>query len=120
MQHEVGPFHIEREIGRGGSAVVYAARKDGRPVSLKVPFVVDEDAGRRFLEEARRLGAIDHPGVVPILEAGLLPDGRPYLAMPLLAGETLAARLARGPLDQTQGLVLFAGIAEAAHVLHQV
>ncbi len=119
MQHEVGPFHIEREIGRGGSAVVYAARKDGRPVALKVPFVPDEDAGRRFLEEARKLGAIDHPGVVPILETGLLPDGRPYLAMPLLAGETLAARLARGPLDQAQALLLFAGIAEAAHVLHQ-
>ncbi len=119
MQHEVGPFHIEREIGRGGSAVVYAARKDGRPVALKVPFVPDADAGRRFLEEARKLGAIDHPGVVPILEAGLLADGRPYLAMPLLAGETLAARLARGPLDQAQALHLFAGIAEAAHVLHQ-
>ena len=47
---------------------------------------------------------LSHPGVIRVLDAGVLPDGRPYLALPLLHGETLAARLARGPLPDVVAL----------------
>ena len=120
-------FEAVRILGEGGSGIVYEVRihsgvEEKRPtVALKVlraELAPSERERRRFLEEADRMQRLDAPGLVKLLEAGLLPDGRPYLAMPLLDGETLAARLRRGPLPATVAVRYFEVLARAVHALH--
>jgi serine/threonine-protein kinase len=118
----LGPFQVTRVLGEGGSGIVYAARWRGRDVALKLPRDPDADMTRerqRFLDEARRLAGIDHPGIASVLDVGTLDDGRPYLAMELLRGETLASRIERrGALPLDLALEWFAGLAEATSALH--
>ena len=115
----LGPFEVERELGRGGSAVVFAARRGDERVALKVAHDPSPDDARRFVEEAKKLSRVSHPAVVRVLDAGELPDGRAYLAMPLLEGETLAARVARGPLERDVALDLFAAVSSGVEALHE-
>ncbi|MBI3209300.1 MAG: serine/threonine protein kinase [Candidatus Solibacter usitatus] len=77
-------FTLERELGRGGIGVVWAVRDSmlGRSVALKVV----DDAGEALLEEARAAAQLEHPGTVPVYDAGILPDGRAYYAMRLVQG----------------------------------
>jgi tetratricopeptide (TPR) repeat protein len=96
---EVPGFEIQGEIGRGGMGIVYKAvdLELGRPIALKV--VRCEAARRpevetRFLDEARITGRLQHPGVPPVYRVGKLPGGGSFLAMKLIEGTTLAARLA--------------------------
>src|SRR5262249_37415745 len=64
---QLGPFTIERELGRGGMGVVYAARREGREVALKVSIDdLPERDRKHFLEEAELLARISHPGVIEI------------------------------------------------------
>jgi serine/threonine-protein kinase len=116
----LGPFTIRAELGRGGSGVVYAARWQDRDVALKV---ARDDLERalagRFAREARLLARVTHPGVVPVLDAGTLDDGRPYLVMPLYQGETLAQRLERGALPLEEALALLHELAEALTAIHE-
>jgi serine/threonine protein kinase len=79
-------YRLIEEIGRGGMGVVYLAEDAelGRRVAIKVL----ED-GR----EARVLASLEHPGIVPVHEAGVLPDGRSYYAMKLIRGTRLDAFL---------------------------
>jgi serine/threonine-protein kinase len=116
-----------RVLGEGGSGIVYEVRvrsgiETGRAtLALKVlraELAPSERERRRFLEEAERMQRLHAPGLVELLEAGLLPDGRPYLAMPLLDGETLSARLRRGPLDAATAVRYFGVLARAVHALH--
>ena len=79
--------------------VVYRARDTrlDRDVAVKVlqdRFAADGPAARRFLDEARITGQLQHPGIPPVHELGTLPDGRPFLAMKLIKGRTLADLLA--------------------------
>jgi serine/threonine-protein kinase len=64
------------------------------------------------------LRQLDHRGVVEVLDAGRLPDGRPFLVMPLLDGETLASRIERGPLPFDEALVLLDTLADAVGAIH--
>src|SRR5580698_7599992 len=77
-------YRLMGEIGRGGMGVVYLAEDPelGRRVAIKVL-----DDGR----EARVLAGLEHPGIVPVHEAGVLPDGRSYYAMKLIRGTRLDA-----------------------------
>lgn len=122
-------FEALRVLGEGGSGIVYEVRvhsgmgiEELRPtIALKVlraELAPSERERRRFLEEADRMQRLEAPGVVKLLEAGVLPDGRPYLAMPLLDGETLAARLRRGPLPAETAVRYFDVLARAVHALH--
>ena len=79
-------YRLIEEIGRGGLGVVYLAEDDelGRHVAIKV---LEDPA------EARVLAGLEHPGFVPVHEAGLLPDGRSYYAMKLVRGTRLDAFL---------------------------
>jgi hypothetical protein len=82
------------EIARGGMGVVYKARDTvlRREVAVKVlqeRFGAVSAAARRFLEEARIAGQLQHPGIPAIHDLGALPDGRPFLAMKLIKGRTL-------------------------------
>jgi serine/threonine protein kinase len=72
----------------------------------------------QFLGEAKRLQQITHPSVVKVFAVGELPDGRPYLAMERLEGETLAAVIARGALSIALALSLFEELAHAVDALH--
>ena len=85
-------YELESEIGRGGLGVVYAARDRqlDRRVALKVL-----DAG--FAGEARMIARLEHPAIVPIYEAGTLPDGRAFYAMKLVSGARLDHYLAGQP-----------------------
>ncbi|GAB4513422.1 MAG: hypothetical protein Tsb0020_31660 [Haliangiales bacterium] len=92
------------ELARGGMGRVWAARdrRIGRSVVLKESFAdSNELADRRLEREARITGRLQHPSVVPIYEAGRWPNGKPFYAMKLVAGESLAKLLARSTsLDQ--------------------
>ena len=118
---QLGAFAIRGVLGRGGSGIVYAAERDGERVALKVlrdDLLATERDRVRFLNEAALLQTIEHAHVVKIVGTGTLPDGRPFLAMELLDGETLAARVARGPLALADALALFAQLADAVATLH--
>ncbi len=127
-------FEPVRVLGEGGGGIVYEVRVlsgigvDAKALSGTAPTVAlkvlraelapSERERRRFLEEAARMQRVEAVGLVKLLEAGLLPDGRPYLAMPLLDGETLAARLKRGPLPAETAVRHFGVLARAVHALH--
>jgi serine/threonine protein kinase len=96
-------FRFVRELGRGGMGVVVEAEdaRFGRRVAVKqirAEFATRPDAKARFLREARAMAAVGSDFIVPVLHVGEAADGTPYLVMPLLAGETLQARLERGRL----------------------
>jgi serine/threonine protein kinase len=115
-------FAIDRLLGEGGSGRVYAARWRGRPVALKVlreDRVPTDRERAHFLSEARLLRSVDHPAVVKLIGFGLLPDGRPFLAMERLEGHTLAFRIACGPMPMAEAQGVFAQVADAVGALHE-
>ncbi len=118
----LGEFRIEAILGEGGSGVVYAATWGPRRVALKVlhPSLTGSQRVRaQFLSEAQKLQGIAHPAVVKVLSFGEFADGRPYLAMEHLEGETLASVLARGALPLPKALELFAELCGAVGALHE-
>ena len=95
---QLGKFRIVGEIARGGVGAVLRARDEdiGRDVAIKV--LLDDHANNvqiteRFVEEAQIGGQLQHPGIVPIHEMGLLGKKKPYIAMKLVKGQTLARLL---------------------------
>ncbi|MBI5503126.1 MAG: protein kinase [Deltaproteobacteria bacterium] len=123
----VGGFVIGDRLGEGGMGVVHRALSpDGRPAAVK--FLVASGAGgreavRRFAREAGI--RIPHANVCQVLDAGQAPDGTPWIAMELLEGESLEARLGRGPLAPAEvvdlGVQVCRGLtaAHAAGVVHR-
>jgi serine/threonine-protein kinase len=117
----LGGFEISGVLGEGGSAVVYAAHDGMRHVALKVLHpdqYVDARHVERFVEEAEKLQRVRHPSLVQVYGCGVLPGGRPFIAMPRLVGTSLAHRLERGPLPLRDALALFDGLAGAVAALH--
>jgi tRNA A-37 threonylcarbamoyl transferase component Bud32 len=119
---ELGPYHVERLIGRGGMGVVYLATHAGlqRRVALKLlaPDYADEDAFRaRFLRESRMAAAIDHPNIIPIYEAGEV-EGTYFLAMRYVEGTDLETRLRDGPLPARLAVHLLGQVASALDAAH--
>ncbi len=117
----LGDFRLHAVLGEGGSGTVYDASWGPRRVALKVLHAALVGTGKeraRFLAEARRLQQIGHPSVVKVLAVGELPDGRPYLAMERLEGETLASRIAKGALPLDLALPLFGELCGAVSALH--
>src|SRR5262249_26707978 len=89
-------------LGHGGMGVAYKARDLSldRDVAIKLlqdGYSADAPIARRFTEEARITAQLQHPGIPPVHELGTLPDGRPFLAMKLIKGETLDALLSSRP-----------------------
>ncbi len=97
-------YAIEGELARGGMGIIYRAQdlRLFRTVAIKVlrPDLADSPAlVQRFLMEAHITARLQHPAVPSIYELGTLPDGRPYLAMRLIEGQTLSRLLRRGDAD---------------------
>ena len=95
-----GRFKIEREIGTGGMGTVYLATHLGleRRVAVKIirsEIAGDEDVADRFLREARTMAKLRHSHAAMIFDAGSLPDGRHFIVMEFVEGETLSQALAR-------------------------
>ncbi|HEY5920271.1 MAG TPA: protein kinase [Kofleriaceae bacterium] len=112
---DVGGYVIDGELGRGGMGVVFSATHPviGKRAAIKVlkPSLSNNPATvERFVQEARSVNQIGHPNIVDIFAFGRLPDGRSYLVMDMLEGESLRKRVKRGPLT----------IAEAIHVIDEV
>jgi len=118
-----GRYRIEAEIGRGGQAIVYRATQLDleRPVALKVfeaGYLTRPSALERFRREALVAGRLEHPRIVPVYDAGEI-EGRTFLAMRLIPGDSLAERLARsGPLPPEQALSVLSDIAAAIDFAH--
>ncbi len=111
-----GPYRLEGEIASGGMGVVYRARDQrlGRDLAVKIlraDCAYDQGLHARFAFEARVTGQLQHPGIPPVHEVGSLPDGRPFLAMKLIHGRTLADLLKERP-SPAEGLPYFLGIFE--------
>src|SRR5712692_9784412 len=98
----LGPYEIVSPLGAGGMGEVYRARDPrlGREVAIKVlpaSFSQDADRLRRFEQEARAAGVLNHPNITAVHDIGSY-DGAPYVVTELLEGETLRGRLASGAL----------------------
>ncbi|MEV6612519.1 serine/threonine-protein kinase [Streptomyces sp. NPDC051051] len=121
---QVAGYRIEREIGRGGMAVVYRARdlRLERTVALKLlaPELARNDTFRkRFTHESRVAAAIDHPHIVPVFEADET-DGLLYIAMRYVAGGDLRHLLdERGPLQPAAAVRIAAQVASALDAAHE-
>lgn len=119
-------FELENELGEGGMSEVWKAwdLRAHTFVAVKIfkPDSAEEEPAdrRRFLGEARALIQVNHDNVVSVVDVGVLPDGRPYIAMELIEGETLEQYLARrGRLGTTEAQVLLIPIASAVAAVHQ-
>jgi tRNA A-37 threonylcarbamoyl transferase component Bud32 len=118
-----GRYCVEAEIGRGGQAVVYRATQVDldRQVALKVfdeGYLTRTGAFERFRREAIAAGRLEHPRIVPVYDAGEV-EGRAFISMRLVPGDTLAERLARGgALDPDEALSILSDIAEAIDFAH--
>jgi eukaryotic-like serine/threonine-protein kinase len=107
---KLGPYEIVAPLGAGGMGEVYRARDTrlGRDVAVKVlpaSFAKDAERLRRFEQEARAAGALNHPNILAIYDLGV-QDGAPYLVTELLEGETLRERLRAGSLSVRKALDL--------------
>ena len=98
-------YAVERELGRGGMAMVYLARdrKHDRQVAIKVLHaeIVGGETSQRFLREIQILSRLQHPNILALLDSGSTDETppRPFYVMPYVEGETLRQRLTReGPL----------------------
>lgn len=107
-------------LGRGGTAEVWRAEDESldREVALKLVTVPTDDSAARAGEEARLLARLNHPGLVPVYDAGTDDRDRPWVVMELVEGETLADTLKRGPLDSARAAVVGRSIAEALGYVH--
>jgi len=114
-------YAITGVAGRGGMGTVYVARDHvlGRDVAVKVLDVADEKGSRaaRLTREAHILARLDHPGIVPVHDAGVLPDGRAFYVMKLVRGRRLDEVLADGA-PQALRLDLFGRVLEAVAFAH--
>jgi serine/threonine protein kinase len=111
-------YEIVREIGRGGMGVVYEAedRELKRRVAIKVlaTEITGPEAVERLRREARTIAQLEHPGVVPVHDAGILADGRAWYAMKYVRGEVLRSE----SRSRTELLRLFMRICEPVAFAH--
>src|SRR6516165_7480024 len=125
---QVPGYELFGEVGRGGMGVVYRARDLAldRDVAVKllqdgVP--ADSPIARRFTDEARITGQLQHPGIPAVYQVGGVPDGRPFLAMKLIKGRTLAALLGERPdpaADRGRFVAIFEHACQAVAYAHSL
>ena len=122
---QIGPYRVLGKIGEGGMGAVYEAEDAGigKHVAIKVlhkDHAKNSQIAARFINEARAINAVDHPGLVQVLSSDRLPDGTAYIVMELLKGETLNARLKAqgGRIPMQSAIQLGRQIASALAAAH--
>src|SRR3989454_524534 len=120
----ISRYRIAERIGTGGMGVVYRARDErlGRDVALKLLSGVSLDSGsatQRFVREAQLAATLNHPNIVTIYEVEEA-DGYHFIAMEFVEGETLRARIARGPLELDEAIRIGADVADALDAAHSL
>lgn len=125
---QVGPYRIEEVVGWGGMGIVLRGMDPQfkRRLAIKVlaPHLRgDEGLKKRFLAEAQIMGQLQHPGIPPVHELGELADGRPFLAMKLVQGQTLAQLLPAeeqtpGPAELPRFVAIFGQICQTVAYAH--
>jgi serine/threonine-protein kinase len=128
---QVGNYRVLRLIGRGGMGEVYEAEhvRLGKRAAVKVlglKLAPSSHAAARFFNEARAVAALDHPNIIEIFDYDALPDGRLYMLLELLQGETLSSLLRRERrLEVTtawpilRSVLAGVGIAHAHGIIHR-
>jgi eukaryotic-like serine/threonine-protein kinase len=122
IPQKLSHYRVLEKIGAGGMGVVYRAHDEqlDRDVALKVlpsGMLADENARRRFRREAMALAKLNHPHVGAVHEFGQ-QDGVDFLVMELVTGVSLDAKLAAGPLPETEVLRLGAQLADGLEAAH--
>lgn len=114
-----GRYRIVRLIGRGGTADVYEARdeRSGGPVAIKVVRSNDPEFARRLVEEARALESLDGPGLVRLLDTGMVGD-LAFLVMDYVDGASIAQSLKDGPLGAPATASMAASVARTLSYVH--
>jgi serine/threonine-protein kinase len=121
----VGPWVVEARVHAGVTAWLYRAShvSSGTPAAVKVlrtEYNLVSEVLRRFKQEADTLQALRHPNIVEVLEYGELRDGRPWLAMEWLPGESIDRWLAsRGPFSAAEALTVMEELGGALHLAHR-
>jgi serine/threonine-protein kinase len=123
IPERIGPYQVVREVGRGGMGVVYLGHDEklDRPVAIKAlaeDFADDPERLARFEREARVLASLSHGNIATVygLEDA---DGQRFLVMEFVEGQTLADRLADGPLPVNEALAVTAQIAAGVEAAHE-
>ncbi len=119
----VGPYEIIELQGQGGMATVFKAYHEAldRYVAIKAlnpAHIDDPNFLVRFQREARVVAHLEHPNIVPIYDAAEF-DGRPYLVMKFIEGETLKQRLKRGHLSLDEGIHIIKAVSQALIFAHE-
>ncbi|MDQ2871150.1 MAG: serine/threonine protein kinase, partial [Acidobacteriota bacterium] len=120
----LGPYEILSPIGAGGMGEVYRAKDPrlGREVAIKVlpaSFSADGDRLRRFEQEARAAGILNHPNITAVYDVGSDEAGAPYVVSELLEGETLRARMSGEALSPRKALEYALQIAHGLAAAHE-
>ena len=120
----LGPYEIRELLGVGGMAEVYRAHDPrlGRDVAVKVVFTEgtpDLERVRRFEQEARAVAALSHPNVLTVYDVGG-SEGRPYLVLELLQGESLRSRLDRGPVPLREAVEIAVDVCRGLAAAHEL
>ncbi len=118
----ISHYRVLEQLGEGGMGVVYKAEdtKLERTVALKflaAHLLNDDEAKQRFLREAKAAAALDHPNICTVHEIDEA-DGKTFLAMAFLKGETLEDRIAKGPLSLKDALDFGRQVAEGLQAAH--
>ncbi len=120
----ISHYKILSKLGEGGMGVVYKAEdtKLGRMVALKFlppELTRDGEAKKRFVQEARSASALDHPNICNIHEIDETAEGQLFIAMACYEGESLKAKIERGPLALDEALDVAAQIAQGLSKAHE-
>lgn len=120
----VGPYELVRELGSGGMAVVWLARRaDGafrRELALKLPMLsrLRSDLALRFVRERDILASLEHPHIARLYDAGISTDGLPYLALEYVEGRTIGQWCDEHRLGIAERLGLFLQVLDAVQYAH--
>jgi serine/threonine protein kinase len=121
MGHVMGRYRIVQQIGEGAAGAIFDGEYGPlrRPVAIKIlhEHLIGDSSARRMLAEARTLSLVDHPGIVKVFDAGMV-EGRAFIVMERLAGESLWTRIARGRLSEARIVAYARQLASALEAAH--